>query len=144
MPSTRRSALANGLRGGFLTHVTSAHSLTFRVQHERLSMARLSADTSIPAWALGSLRHRVADALSVVCAQSHVPPDVVQTRDKSALGIVGVVLVATVVLLADLCVALAAHSVPVFVISTQQRRDEATCLAMVAAEERRLVYTRAP
>ena len=103
-----------------LDQVTSAHRLSFRVHDERLSIARLPADAPIPAWALGAFVtvSRTRDELSVVCAQSHVPLEVVQTRDKIALGIVGVVPMTTVGLLADLCVALAARSVPVFVIST--------------------------
>lgn len=61
---------------------------------------------------------RTRDELSIVCAQRVVPAEVVQERDKIALGIEGVIPMTTVGLLAQLCTALAAARVPVFVIST--------------------------
>lgn len=95
-------------------------SLTFRVHDERLAIARLPAGSAVPDWARGAFVtiSRTPDELSVVCAERHVPLDVVQTRDKVALGIAGVVPMTTVGLLAALCGALAVASVPVFVIST--------------------------
>lgn len=101
-------------------------NLTFQVHDERLAIARLPVNATIPAWTLRLLEiadafvtlSRTPDELSVVCAERHVPPDVVQTRDKVALGIAGIVPMTTVGLLAALCGALAAANVPVFVIST--------------------------
>jgi hypothetical protein len=95
-------------------------NLTFRVHDERLAIARLPADSAVPPWALGSFVtiSRTRDELSIVCAERHVPLDVVQTRGKVALGIVGVVPMTTIGLLAELCGALARSAVPVFVIST--------------------------
>ena len=94
--------------------------LTFRVHDERLAIARLSHEADVPAWARGAFVtvSRTRTELSIVCAQQHVPHGVVQERDKVALGIDGVVPMSTIGLLAQLCAALAAASVPVFVIST--------------------------
>ena len=94
--------------------------LRFHVHHERLAIARLAADAEVPAWPGGGFVTitRTGDELSVVCAQSFVPRDVRQERERVALGIVGVIPMTTVGLLASLCTALAAAKVPVFVIST--------------------------
>lgn len=95
-------------------------ALTFRVHPERLAIARLPRDADLPPWARGAFVtvSRTPDELSIVCSEVHVPADVVHTRDKVALGIEGVVPMTTVGLLAALCGALAAASVPVFVLST--------------------------
>lgn len=95
-------------------------SLSFTVHPERLAICRLPADTTDPDWARGGFVtiSRTANELSVVCAQRHVPAAVPQERDKVLFGIDGVVPMTTVGLLAKLCGALAAASVPVFVIST--------------------------
>jgi hypothetical protein len=93
---------------------------TFRVHGERLAIARLAAGDDVPAWARGRFVNvaRTPDELSIVCAQEHVPRDVVHERDKVALGIAGVVPMTTVGILASLCAALARAKVPVFAIST--------------------------
>jgi hypothetical protein len=98
----------------------SQEPLRFRVYPERLAIARLDRDAPLPDWASGSFvtLSRTRDELSVVCAQSRVPRDVRQERERIALGIVGVIPMTTVGLLASLCTALAAAHVPVFVIST--------------------------
>jgi hypothetical protein len=124
----------------------SAHHFLFRVHDERLAIARLPPDTAVPDWARGSFVtvSRTRDELSVVCAQRHVPRDVVQKRENVALGIVGVVPMTTVGLLAQLCTALAAAAVPVFVISTYDTdwllvsadRFEAARTALEAAGQR--------
>lgn len=95
-------------------------SLSFTVHRERLAICRLPADAAIPDWARGAFVtiSRTANELSIVCAQQHVPGTVQQERDKVMFGIDGVVPMTTVGLLAKLCSALAAASVPVFVIST--------------------------
>ncbi|MDZ4771705.1 MAG: ACT domain-containing protein [Planctomycetota bacterium] len=74
----------------------------------------------MPDWATGKFVtiSRTCDELSIVCAQSAVPSHVRHERDKIALGIEGVIPMTTIGLLAQLCAALAAASVPVFVIST--------------------------
>lgn len=99
---------------------TASHDYLFRVHDERLAIVRLAADAPVPDWARGAFVtvSRTHAELSVVCAQRHVPTDLVQERDKCALGIVGVVPMTTIGLLAQLCTALAAAAVPVFVIST--------------------------
>ncbi len=96
------------------------HALRFRVHDEKLAIVRLDSDAIVPSWARGGFVtiSRTRDELSIVCAEVDVPREIVQTRDKVALGIVGVVPMTTVGLLAALCAALAAASVPVFVIST--------------------------
>ncbi len=118
-------------------------SFCFRVHDERLTIARLDSDAPVPSWARGGFVtiSRTRDELSIVCAQIDVPLELVQTRDKLALGIVGVVPMTTVGLLAGLCAALAAASVPVFVISTHDTdwlllsadRFDAARAALVAA-----------
>lgn len=98
----------------------SANGLTFHVLPERLAIVRLAPDAAVPTWIGGSFQtvSRTRQELSIVCAQSCVPADVTQERDKIALGIEGVVPMTTVGLLARLCGALAESRVPVFVIST--------------------------
>ncbi|MBL8859553.1 MAG: ACT domain-containing protein [Planctomycetes bacterium] len=92
----------------------------FQVHAERLAIARLAPADDIPTWARGGFVAitRTAAELSIVCAQAHVPADIVQERDKIAFGIVGTVPMTTIGLLASLCTALAEARVPVFVIST--------------------------
>ncbi len=94
--------------------------LRFWVHTERLAIARLPSDAAIPEWPGGGFVTitRSADELSIVCAQSCVPRDVRQERDRIGFGIMGVIPMTTVGLLASLCAALAAVKVPVFVIST--------------------------
>ena len=94
--------------------------LRFWVHPERLAIARLPSEAEVPAWPGGGFVTitRTADELSVVCAQSFVPRDVRQERERVAFGIMGVIPMTTVGLLASLCTALAAAKVPVFVIST--------------------------
>lgn len=92
----------------------------FRVHDERLAIARLDQGAEVPAWARGRFVHvaRTPAELSIVCAEEHVPPSVVQERGRIALGIEGTVPMTVVGLLAELCTALAHANVPVFVIST--------------------------
>lgn len=92
----------------------------FRVHGERLAIARLDPAAEVPAWARGGFVNiaRTVDELSIVCAQAHVPRDVVQERDRIAFGIEGTVPMTTVGILASLCSALAEANVPVFAIST--------------------------
>lgn len=96
------------------------HSCLFRVHDERLAIVRLGPDAPVPDWAQGGFVtvSRTRAELSVVCAQRFVPNGLVQERDKVAFAIEGVVPMTTIGLLAQLCGALAAASVPVFVIST--------------------------
>jgi len=98
----------------------TAHQFTFAVHPEPLAIARLAPDAPAPAWARGAFvtLSRTPHELSIVCAAEHVPAGVTAERDKVALGIVGVIPMTTVGVLAALCGALAARSVPVFVIST--------------------------
>lgn len=98
----------------------STRDYRFRVHDERLAIARLEQDASVPVWARGRFVHvaRTPSELSIVCAQEHVPPAVKQVRDKIALGIEGTVPMTVIGLLAELCAALAQVEVPVFVIST--------------------------
>jgi hypothetical protein len=104
----------------------SATTYDFVVHDERLAIARLAPVpvdapwSAVPAWARGRFVtvSRTPTELSIVCAQDHVPRDVLQDRDKLALGIVGTIPMTTIGLLASLCGALAAAEVPVFVIST--------------------------
>ena len=100
--------------------VTTAPTFTFAVHPERLAIARLQPDAPVPAWARGPFVtvSRTRTELSIVCAQQHVPAEVQQERDRIAFGIVGVVPMTTIGILAQLCSALAAAKVPVFVIST--------------------------
>lgn len=94
--------------------------LVFDTHPERLAIVRLAPDAALPAWVGGEWTtvSRTRAELSVICAQSRVPADLLQERDKIAFGIDGVVPMTTVGLLAALCRALADHSVPVFVVST--------------------------
>jgi len=92
----------------------------FRVHDRRLAICRLDTAAAVPEWARGTFVtiSRTKDELSIVCAQQHVPTGVQHERDKVAFGIEGTVPMTTIGILASLCGALAAASVPVFVIST--------------------------
>jgi hypothetical protein len=103
----------------------SSAQYEFVVHDERLAIARLAplpagAPWSVPAWARGRFVtvSRTPTELSIVCAEAHVPREVLHDRDKVALGIAGTIPMTTVGLLASLCGALAAAEVPVFAIST--------------------------
>lgn len=98
----------------------TATTFTFAIHDERLAIARLAPDATVPAWARGRFVtiSRTSSELSIVCAQAAVPADVQHERDKVAFGIVGVVPMTTIGILASLCGALAAAQVPVFAIST--------------------------
>lgn len=98
----------------------SRPTFEFAVHDERLAIVRLAADAAVPTWARGSFVNiaRTKSELSIVCAQRHVPADLPQERDKVAFGIVGVVPMTSIGILASLCGALAAASVPVFALST--------------------------
>ncbi len=92
----------------------------FAIHGERLAIARLAPDAAMPAWARGSFvsSTRTPAELSIVCAARHVPLDVVQVRDRLALGIEGTVSMAAVGIMASLCTALANARVSVFVLAT--------------------------
>lgn len=94
--------------------------LRFWVHAERLAIVRLPQEAPLPTWPSGGFVTitRTADELSIVCAQSCVPRDVRQERDRVGFGIMGVIPMTTVGLLSSLCAAIAAARVPVFVIST--------------------------
>ena len=94
--------------------------LRFWINPERLAIARLAHDAPAPSWPAGGFVSvsRTCEELSIVCAQSSVPRDVRQERDRIGLVIMGVVPMTTVGLLASLCTALAEAKVPVFVVST--------------------------
>ena len=95
-------------------------SFRFIVHGERLAIARLAPGAPLPAWARGSFVSvtRTPAELSIVCAQRNVPPDVVQERERIALGIEGTVSMTAVGIMASLCGALAQAQVSVFVIAT--------------------------
>jgi len=92
----------------------------FRVHPERLAIARLAPDAPVPAWARGGFVSltRTAAELSIVCAESLVPADVVHEGGRVALGIAGTVPMSSIGILAALCGALAGARVPVFALST--------------------------
>ena len=90
------------------------------IHGERLAIARLAPDAPSPAWARGSFVSitRTPGELSIVCAERLVPPELVQGRDKLALGIEGTVSMTAIGIMASLCTALADAKVSVFVIAT--------------------------
>jgi uncharacterized protein len=98
----------------------STQRFRFRVHDERLAICRLAPDAPIPTWARGKFVNtaRTPAELSIVCAQTHVPRETVQERDKVALGIEGTIPMTSVGILAALCGALAEARVPVFALST--------------------------
>jgi hypothetical protein len=98
----------------------SVPSYRFAVHGERLAIAKLALDSGVPSWAGGEFLSvlRTPRELSIVCAQTRVPRELEQVRDKVALGIEGGVPLTSVGVLAALCGALAQRGVPVFVLST--------------------------
>ena len=61
---------------------------------------------------------RTQAELSIVCAESLIPHDVVRERGRVALGIEGTIPMSSIGILAALCTALAEARVPVFALST--------------------------
>ena len=89
----------------------------------RLAVARLPADARLPEWAAldepGFVSvTRTADELSVVCAESRVPGDVVAERGWGAFSVRGPLDFALTGVLASIARPLAEAGIPVFVIST--------------------------
>lgn len=112
--------MASARRCGDDAAPMTAPTFRFAIHPERLAIARLPPDATVPAWARGAFVtvSRTATELSIVCAQGDVPAAVQHERDKVAFGIAGVVPMTTIGILASLCGALAAAKVPVFAIST--------------------------
>ncbi|MBI1795553.1 MAG: ACT domain-containing protein [Candidatus Eisenbacteria bacterium] len=91
---------------------------------ERLAICRLDPAAPFPAWvlhegaALFSVT-RTPDETSIVCAEDDVPPAVVRVeRGWRALAVAGPIPFDAVGVIASITEPLAAHGVPVFVIST--------------------------
>ena len=95
-------------------------SFRFLIHGERMAIARLEPGAPLPDWARGAFVciTRTPAELSIVCAERHVPAEVVQVRGRIAIGIEGSVPMTSIGIMAGLCGALAAAKVSVFVIAT--------------------------
>jgi len=97
------------------------HRLTLEVAPSLLAVCRLSADESIPDWAVGAgftSITRTADELSIVCAEDRVPPHIVQIRGLVAIRVAGTLAPDLVGVLASLANPLAEGQVPILAIGT--------------------------
>ena len=95
--------------------------LVFRLLDTPLAICRLDAAAAIPSYADTppfSAVVRTRDELSVVCAESALPPGLPREGGRRAFGIDGVVPMTTVGLLAALLGPLADAGISVFVVST--------------------------
>jgi uncharacterized protein len=96
-------------------------SLKLRLLPDRLMVCRLPAESTLPTWMhCGSLTAtvRTADELSIVCADTAVPIDVIAERGWRALKVEGPLEFSMVGVLASLAVPLAQAGVSIFVLST--------------------------
>jgi len=85
------------------------------------AVARLAPSDAIPAWATEapiSSVTRTRDELSIVCAASHVPPQVAAERGWRCVRVAGTIDFAATGVLASIAGPLAAAGVSIFAIST--------------------------
>lgn len=90
---------------------------------ERLAIARLAADSTVPEWAASpvfSVVTRTSEELSIVCPEARVPSGVTAERGWRALKIEGPLDFDEVGILASLAAPLAEAGVSIFVISTYE------------------------
>jgi hypothetical protein len=66
-------------------------ALSLRVLPSRLAICRLDADARVPSWFAGPFVSitRTAAELSIVCAETDVPDDVIAARGYRALEVIG-------------------------------------------------------
>ena len=95
--------------------------LTLSILPDPLAICRLSPAEDVPEWAMigefVSITH-TSDELSIVCAETHVPPDVKADRDWRALKVAGPLDLALTGILASLAEPLARARINIFAIST--------------------------
>jgi len=87
---------------------------------EEFAVARLGPSDAIPAWAAQAIfsATRTPDELSIVCAASHVPPQVRAERGWRCLRVAGTIDFAVTGVLASIAGPLAKAAVSIFAIST--------------------------
>jgi uncharacterized protein len=87
---------------------------------DRLAVARLEPDASVPAWVAGRFTSitRTAQELSIVCDESSVPDDIRAERGWRVLAVRGPIPFETTGVAAALVAPLASAKISVFLIST--------------------------
>ena len=97
------------------------HKLKFRVLSEKLAVCQLAAGSPVPEWALAQgffCVTQTAEELSIVCAETRVPPGVRVERDWVAMKLEGPFPFAMTGVLTSFLQPLAEAGVPIFVVST--------------------------
>lgn len=88
--------------------------------HEPVSVCRLAADAGVPGWVEGELTSvtRRREELSIICAASAVPPDVIQEGPFVVWVVAGPLAFDAVGILAALAVPLAEARIPILAVGT--------------------------
>jgi len=99
--------------------VTSKY-LTLQIQNTQLAVARLGPAEPVPDWATGVplFVSRTDQELSIVCAQQHVPADVLAERGWAWLSVAGPLKFEEVGVIASLAQPLKTANIPIFILST--------------------------
>lgn len=100
---------------------TSSHRLTIAVYPNAYAICRLDANAGIPVWAATSMFHsitRTCNELSVVCAESSVPPEIHAERKRRLLKIEGTLAFTLTGILHSIAAPLAEAEISIFAVST--------------------------
>jgi hypothetical protein len=94
--------------------------LTLQIQNTQLAVARLGPTDPLPDWATGIPLSvtRTDQELSIVCAQQHVPADVLAERGWAWLSVAGPLEFGEVGVIASLTHPLKTANIPIFILST--------------------------
>ena len=98
-----------------------AHVLELRLLPERLAVARLGSEASVPDWAFGEGFYsvtRTPDELSLVCSEHLVPEGQIAERGWRGLAVRGPIAFQETGVLLSLAAPLAAAGVSIFALST--------------------------
>jgi uncharacterized protein len=104
------------------TQTEKSHRLRFRVFSEPYAVCRLDPKATIPDWALHPAKFisitRTAEELSIVCPESHVPPESKSDAGWIALKLEGPFPFSMTGVLASFITPLSSNRIPIFAIAT--------------------------
>jgi hypothetical protein len=112
-----------------------SHRLSLTIEAETFAICRLAPSTPPPAWALSApyfSMTRTSDELSIVVAESRVPPDVVASRGWRMIRFAGPMPLDQTGILASVTSPLAAARVSVFAVATYD-----TDYVLIPADQRK-------
>lgn len=94
--------------------------LALQIHESQLAVVRLDPAEPVPDWATGIPLSvtRTDQELSIVCAQQHVPADVIAERGWAWLSVTGPLKFAEVGVIASLAQPLKTANIPIFILST--------------------------